>query len=306
MNFKQLEAFYWLSQIQNYRQTAERLGLTQPAVSARIQSLESDLGKTLIDRDAPGFRLTDQGIEVAEFALQFLNLRETMNARLLDKQKLRLSLGLAGMVAITWGPALRDRILADHPEIMLDIYSGSDLQLRRFIEAGTLDIAFTASGTRVPGWDFVTRYTVGWVARPDVIAGRSLPMTPEGLRNLPLVLYPKTSPLFNPVAEYVDEMRSQPAPRHYGNSLATICEMVRQGYGASALSLAALEGDIAAGNLVQIPVTEAIAPLDVACTHVNRARRSQVNLVLGIAREICQAWCAEHPTHAAFLETSKD
>lgn len=305
MNFKQLEAFYWLSQIQNYRQTAERLGLTQPAVSARIQSLENDLGKTLIDRDAPGFRLTDQGFEVAEFALQFLNLRETMNARLLDKQKLRLSLGLAGMVAITWGPALRVRMLSDHPEIMLDIYSGSDLQLRRLIEAGTLDIAFTASGPRVPGWDFITRYTVGWVARPDVIAGSALPMTPEGLRNLPLVLYPKTSPLFNPVAEYVDEMRSQPAPRHYGNSLATICEMVRQGYGASALSLAALERDIAAGNLVQIPVTDAIAPLDVACTHINRARRNQVHLVLTIAREISQAWCAEHPAHASFLETSK-
>ena len=59
----------------------------QPAVSARIQSLENDLGKTLIDRTAPSFRLTDQGIEVADFALQFLNLRETMNTRLLDKHK---------------------------------------------------------------------------------------------------------------------------------------------------------------------------------------------------------------------------
>ena len=95
MNFKQLEAFYWLSQIQNYRQTAQRLGLTQPAVSARIQSLENDLGKTLIDRTAPSFRLTDQGIEVADFALQFLNLRETMNTRLLDKHKQRLAIGQA-------------------------------------------------------------------------------------------------------------------------------------------------------------------------------------------------------------------
>ncbi|PJF09219.1 LysR family transcriptional regulator [Pseudorhodobacter sp. MZDSW-24AT] len=301
MNFKQLEAFYWLSQIQNYRQTAERLGLTQPAVSARIQSLETDLGKVLIDRDAPGFRLTDQGMEVAEFALQFLNLRETMNARLLDKQKLRLSLGLAGMIAITWGPVLRQRMAAAHPEILLDIYSGSDLQLRRFIDAGTLDLAFTASGSRVPGADFTTRFTVGWVARPDVIAGRALPMSRAALRDLPLVLYPKTSPLFNPVAEYIDEMHSQPAPRHYGNALATICEMVRQGYGASALSLAALEADLARGDLVEIAVAEAIAPLDVACTHVNRARRTQVNLVLSMAREVCEQWCAEHPRYTSFL-----
>lgn len=306
MNFKQLEAFYWLSQIQNYRQTAERLGLTQPAVSARIQSLENDLGKSLIDRDATGFRLTDQGIEVAEFALQFLNLRETMNSRLLDKRKQRLTIGLAGMVAITWGPILRARVEAEHPEIMLDIYAGSDLQLRRFIDAGTLDIAFTASGDRMAGWDFTTRYTVGWVARPDLITGRELPMTPEGLREMPLVLYPKTSPLFNPVAEYVDEMRSQPAPRHYGNSLATICEMVRQGYGASALSLSALEADIASGNLTQIPVTDTIAPLDVACTYINRARRKHVGLILEIARDVCETWCGEHSAHASFLQTASD
>ena len=300
MNFKQLEAFYWLSQIQNYRQTAERLGLTQPAVSARIQSLENDLGKVLIDRDAPGFRLTDQGMEVAEFALQFLNLRETMNARLLDKQKQRLSLGLAGMAAITWGPDLLGRMRAEQPEIMLDIYAGSDLQLRRFVEAGTLDLAFTASGDRVGAPAFTTRYKVGWVARPDVVKGRPLPMTPEALRRLPLVLYPKTSPMFNPVAEYVDEMRSQPAPRHYGNSLATICEMLRLGYGASALSLTALERDITEGRLMQIPVTEQIAPLDVACTHVNRARRQQVSLVLELAREVARDWCAAHPAYTSF------
>ena len=148
MNFKQLEAFYWLSQIQNYRQTAQRLGLTQPAVSARIQSLETDLGKTLIDRNAPAFRLTDQGMEVADFALQFLNLRETMNTRLLDKHKQRLTIGLAGMAALTWGPILLQRLRDELPEITLDVYSSSDLQLARFIDAGTLDLAFTAGGNK--------------------------------------------------------------------------------------------------------------------------------------------------------------
>ena len=132
MNFKQLEAFYWLSQFGNHRQTAEFLGLTQPAVSARIHSLEKDLGKTLIDRDAQGFVLTDQGLEVAEFAVQFLNLREAMMGRLQDKKKRRLTVGLAGMAALTWGPLLRDAADADG-EIMLDIYSGSDLQLRGFV-----------------------------------------------------------------------------------------------------------------------------------------------------------------------------
>ncbi len=302
MNLKQLEAFYWLSQIQNYRLTAEKLGLTQPAVSARIQSLEKDLGKTLIDREADRFRLTDQGAEVAEFALQFLNLREAMNARLQDKRKQRLSIGLAGMAAITWGPVLRDAAVAAGGDLLVDIYAGADSQLAKFIESGTLDAAFTASGDRVPDPGFSVNYEVGWAARPELIAGQDLPMTREALRGLPLVLYPRTSPLFNPVAEYVDERRKRPAPRHYGNSLATICEMVRLGYGASALALTALERDLAAGNLIEIPVVEKIAPLNVACTYVNHARRKQVRTVLDLARQAAREWCASHPRYSSFID----
>ncbi len=302
MNLKQLEAFYWLCQFGSYKRTAQFLGLTQPAVSARIQSLEKDLGKGLIDREAAGFALTDQGVEVEDFAVQFLNLREAMMGRLQDKRKRGLSLGMAGMAALTWGPGLRDAVAQADPDLVLDVYAGSDLQLRRFVEAGTLDAAFTASGDRDRQSDFMVRYRVGWVAHPDVIAGRALPMTPEDLRDLPLVLYPKTSPLFNPVAEYVDEMRDRHAARHYGNSLSTICEMVRLGYGASALALTALEPDIASGRLVEIPVTEELDPLDVSCTYANRARRKQVSTVLGLAREAAREWCAAHGTYASFID----
>lgn len=303
MNFKQLEAFYWLSQIQNYRQTAQRLGLTQPAVSARIQSLENDLGKTLIDRNAPGFRLTDQGMDVADFALQFLNLRETMNTRLMDKHKTRLAIGLAGMAALTWGPILLQRLREEHPDLTLDVYSSSDLQLARFIDAGTLDLAFTAGGDRVPEAEFTTRFEVGWVARPDIVAGVEQPLTPEALRSLPLVLYPKTSPMWNPVAEVIDEMRSHRAARHYGNSLSTMYDMLRRGYGASALALVGVEEELADGRLVQLRVTEEIPPLELACTYANRARRKQVRLVLDLARECARDWCRDYPRHTCHLDS---
>jgi len=300
MNFKQLEAFYWLSQIGNYRKTADRLGLTQPAVSARIQALETHLGKTLIDREAPEFRLTDQGVEVSEFALSFLNLQEAMTARLQDKKKRRISVGLVGMAAFTWGAMLRERVQTEYPDMLLDIYSGSDLQLSKFVDAGTLDIAFTASGDRVATTDFAVTYQVGWVARPELMLGQTMPMTPDSLRDLPLVLYPKSSPLFNPVAQIIDEMSSRSAPRHFGNSLATICEMVRSGYGASALALAALEREIAAGHLVEIPVTEPVEPLNVACTYANRARRKQVREVLDLSRTVAQDWCRANSRYSSF------
>ena len=63
MNFKQLEAFYWLTKLQSYQRVADHICLTQPAVSARILGLEENLGVKLIDRSASEFRLTEQGHE---------------------------------------------------------------------------------------------------------------------------------------------------------------------------------------------------------------------------------------------------
>ena len=55
MNFKQIEAFYWLTQLHNHQRVADHLGLTQPAVSARIAGLEDMLNAQLIDRASAGF-----------------------------------------------------------------------------------------------------------------------------------------------------------------------------------------------------------------------------------------------------------
>ena len=302
MNFRQLEAFYWLSQIQSYRQTAERLGLTQPAVSARIKSLEVELGKTLIDRDAAGFQLTEHGIEVAEFALQFLDLRETMNIRLLDKRKVRLAVGLAGTASLTWGPVFLQRVRQEFPDMVLDVFSGSSLQINRFVNAGTLDLAFTASKVWAPGTTFAVRYDMGWVARPDIIANVPQPLTQKALTSLPIVLYPKTSPIWNPMAELIDKVPDAPAPRHYGNSLPAMCEMLRLGYGASALALSAVENDLDSGKVIRIPVTEEIAPLDIGCTFANLARRKQVNLLMDVIRDVAATWCRDTSKFATFVD----
>ncbi|UIY29852.1 LysR family transcriptional regulator [Neorhizobium galegae] len=87
MNFKQLEAFYWLTRLKSYQRVADHIGLTQPAVSARISGLEDSLGIPLVDRAQSDFTLTEQGYEVAEYAETFLNLSETLTSRLKSKQK---------------------------------------------------------------------------------------------------------------------------------------------------------------------------------------------------------------------------
>lgn len=308
MNFKQMEAFYWLNQLHSYRRVAERLSLTQPAVSARISSLEDMLNTQLIERDAPHFRLTEQGQQVAEYAEMFVNLREAMTNRLDEGRQRHFAVGLVSMVTMTWGVMFRDMVMQAAPNVVLDFHSGSNLELRRQLRAGVLDMAFLtdeADLARVPN-SFTVQYQVGWVAHPNLLGDLKQPLSARDLRQLPIVLYPPGFPLTHILSTMLLESRTRPNARHVGNSLSTISEMLRRGYGISAIALTQVEEDLACGKLSLVETAESIAPLDICCVHLNWARKAQVRQFYQIAENAAREWCEANPRYVSFKESAVD
>ena len=61
MNTSQLECFISLANTLNYMKTSEQLGLTQPAVTKQIQSLETELCCKLFNRTTRSVTLTRAG-----------------------------------------------------------------------------------------------------------------------------------------------------------------------------------------------------------------------------------------------------
>ena len=61
MDINQLRAFITVAHTQNLTQAAERLFLSQPAVSAQIKAIESDVGTPLFIRTSNGMQLTRAG-----------------------------------------------------------------------------------------------------------------------------------------------------------------------------------------------------------------------------------------------------
>lgn len=73
MNTTQLECFTTLASTLNYVRTADELGLTQPAVSRQIQSLEQELGSRLFERTTRSVSLTQVGVQFLPEARSMLN-----------------------------------------------------------------------------------------------------------------------------------------------------------------------------------------------------------------------------------------
>ncbi len=74
MNFQHVQAFCTIVAEGSFSRAAERLHLTQPTISAQIQSLEKTLGTRLFERSAQGISLTQAGRTFHPHALQMLEL----------------------------------------------------------------------------------------------------------------------------------------------------------------------------------------------------------------------------------------
>ena len=62
MNLRFVEAFYWVATLKSVTRAAEKLHLTQSAMSSRIAALEQELGAVLLDRRDKQLSLTVAGL----------------------------------------------------------------------------------------------------------------------------------------------------------------------------------------------------------------------------------------------------
>lgn len=84
MDLRQLRTFRTLAERSSFTATARELNLTQPAVSAQIQALESELGIRLFDRLPRKVRLTPIGVLLLDYASRLLNLEAEARRAITD------------------------------------------------------------------------------------------------------------------------------------------------------------------------------------------------------------------------------
>ena len=83
MNLRFVEAFFWVATLKSVSRAAEKLYITQSVMSARVATLEEELGALLLDRRDKTFRLTVAGARIVGKLPACLN----SHARLLSKAR---------------------------------------------------------------------------------------------------------------------------------------------------------------------------------------------------------------------------
>src|SRR5918997_5213538 len=82
MDTRQLAAFCAVVERKSFSLAAEQLGVTQPAVSLQIRSLEERLGRQLLDRSGRRVEPTEAGLRLYRSAQRILAAEEQLHAEL--------------------------------------------------------------------------------------------------------------------------------------------------------------------------------------------------------------------------------
>jgi DNA-binding transcriptional LysR family regulator len=138
----------------SFLRAAERLNVTQTTVSARIRTLEEELGRQLFVRNRNGAQLTPAGREFERFAQSFVRVWERA------RHQLALPAGHTGAVALggelsLWNPLLLDWLVTMRkvrPDIAINAHVGVSDQLTEQLRTGVLDIAILYAPKLLPGF----------------------------------------------------------------------------------------------------------------------------------------------------------
>ncbi|MVW77291.1 LysR family transcriptional regulator [Pseudomonas xionganensis] len=163
MDLANLNAFIAIAELGSFSDAAERLHLTQPAVSKRIASLEQQLGVRLFDRLGREIGLTEAGRALLPRAYQILNvLDDTRRAltNLSGEVSGRLTLATSHHIGLHRLPPLLRTFTRQYPRVALDIqFLDSEVAYEEVLHGrAELAVITLAPETRepvhaVPVWD---------------------------------------------------------------------------------------------------------------------------------------------------------
>ncbi|PBC64942.1 LysR family transcriptional regulator [Streptomyces sp. Tue6028] len=189
-----LELLLAVARLGSLGRAARELGITQPAASSRIRSMERQLGVALVDRSPRGSRLTDEGALVTDWARRVVEAAEAFDAgaqALRDRRDSRLRVAASMTIAEYLLPGWLIALRAQRPDTAVSLLAGNSAAVAERLLAGEADLGFV-EGLSVPvGLDSVV------VARDRLIvvtapghpwARRRAPLSAGELAATPLIL----------------------------------------------------------------------------------------------------------------------
>jgi DNA-binding transcriptional LysR family regulator len=261
MIFAHLEAFAETARLRNVSRAAESLSLTQPALTARLQGLERDLGVHLFVRSARGMTLTDAGRALLPYAQRAL-------AQVVEGRKAvdDLRSGKVGQLLIAAAPAVSTYFLptvlktfqTSHPLVRIGVRTGHTEEVLEMVLRRDVDLGI-GRPIRHPEAELIPLFDDELV----LVASRHHPFARRGKVRLEelnedrLILFDRASSYYDLTSSLLRQAGVVPGSVIELDNVEAAKKMVIEGLGVALLPRMALLAELRARALRPVRVTGA-------------------------------------------------
>jgi DNA-binding transcriptional LysR family regulator len=252
----QVEGFVAVAREGNLRRAAELLYVSQPALTARIQGLESELGTPLFRRTRSGMELTHAGrafLPYAQRALESLRGGAALVAELVAGVVGELAIGAAPGVSAYVLPELLARYTERYPNVRLLVRTSHSEQLVDQVVRGEVQLAVVREmrDARIVNKPLYEDELV-LVARPDHPFARDGRIDISAIHGAQLILFDRTSSYYDLTNALFRSAGVVPRGVMELDNIEAAKRMVERGLGVALLPGTAVARSLLDGTLTEV------------------------------------------------------
>jgi len=301
MNLRFVEAFHWAVSLKSVTRAAEKLHITQSALSSRISALEEELGVVLVDRRDKQFRLTIAGQRFHVLAIRLLDVQRQLKEEMGNhaSRPVALRIGAIESVVHSWLTGWLQQMRRTHPDFALELTVETSPVLVDQVRRGAQDLVFAA----IPATDASVR-TRPLPPMPMVFVGHAEQHTKPrysllDLSCIELLTFQRGSQPHQALLELF-QRHGAPLPRvHAISSISAMVQLVEGGFGIATLPESAALQLARRAPLRCLLADATLAPLPIHASYREDPTSSLTESVLDSAQAYLSQGSATAPVEPA-------
>jgi len=285
MELRQLRYFVAVAEERNISRAAQKIFMTQPALSRQIRALEDELGQCLLERQAHSIRLTPAGEALLREARDLLQRADRVLERVRAAgQSVRLRVGYAPSLASGLLSAAVENFAQKHPNARVELFDLSTKELLAGLEDDSLDVVLTVGRERASrGLKWTPLLRASWqlaVNRHHPLARRSQVSSAEVARERLLVFCQRDYPEYwEVITGWLRGQRQPPTIAGEYDGVSSLMAAVESGLGVALVTTSTAR--LAPERVRLMALSAAPNPLCIAVAH-RASRGAEKSLVVFI------------------------
>ncbi|MBE1236502.1 LysR family transcriptional regulator [Phaeovibrio sulfidiphilus] len=262
MDPRHLKSFLQIMETGSFSAAAERIELTQPALSRQISILEQEVGETLFRRTGRGAEPTEAGLLLAEHARSILDSIEAARHAMASRHEEvmgRVAVGLPPSIGVRLTAPLVDHFRHRHPLVHLCVVEELSGFVQDGLLAGWIDTGILYAQTVHPALFHEPLMTeeLMLISHPDLMPDTGSPNSPvpiQALAELPVLMPSRRHGMRSLIDQALLSHRMTLNTAIETDSLRVSSELAKRKLGVFIHAPSAFERDLKSGALVARPL----------------------------------------------------